>query len=224
MGTITCPEIREVSLTPEERARTRDSYVRNFDRQFRDWTDIANCCISVERDRDWETLGFHSFHAWLLDAAPASRSYLYLVMGRYKELAADIPQEELAQIPLGSAAVLVQMSKSRRKDPAVRQSAKKKPADFIKDVQETQPDQHIELKHRVTVDFTESQWAVIEATFEKYQLLDPNASLAVFFEWACSEVSEWTLHVEQQEKMRGQDALLPDSRKALGRNPLCQSS
>ncbi len=206
MGTITCPEIREVTLSPKERAEARDSYVRNFDRQFRDWSDIAKCCIDVDKDRDWQILGFHSFHAWLLDAAPASRSYLYLVIGRYRELAPDISHEELAEIPLGSAGVLVQMSKSKRQDPAVRKSAKKKPADFLKDVHDTAPDQHLELRHRVTLDFQESAWSVIEATFEKYKVMEGECSLETFIEFLCSEVNEWTLHADHQDKGQKDEA------------------
>ena len=200
MGTLTAPEIREFHISPKERAEARDSYVRNFDQQFRDWSAIASCCIAVERDRDWDTLGFHSFHAWLLDAAPASRSYLYLVMGRFKELIADIPQEELAEIPLGSAAVLVQMSKSKRRDPEVRRAARKKPAEFIEDVQKLSPDQHIESKIRQVIDFSASQWSVVDATFQKFQMMEPNANLATFIEWMCSEVSEWTLHADHHAK------------------------
>jgi hypothetical protein len=202
MGCVTCPEIRATSLTVEERAAARDSYVREFDRQFRDWASIAECCISVERDRDWEVLGFHSFHAWLLDAAPASRSYLYLVMGRFKELIADIPQEELADIPLGSAGVLVQLSRSKRQDPQVRKAAKKRPQEFIREVQETAPEEHVELRHRITLDFQESAWSVIEAKFEKYKVLEGECSLEYFIEWMASEVSEWTLHADHHQERR----------------------
>ena len=205
MGVLSAPEIRECTLSPTERAEARDSYVRNFDRQFKDWTDIASCCISVDRDRDWETLGFHSFHAWLLDAAPASRSYLYLVIGRYKELIPDIPQEELAEIPLKSAGVLASMSKTKRKDPEIRKSAKKKPKEFIEDMQTLAPDQHIEARHRITLDFPVSAWSVIEATFEKYQLLEGATSLESFIEWMCSECSEWTLHADHHDKGRKDD-------------------
>lgn len=198
MGVLSAPEIREWPLSVEERAKARDCYVREFDRQFREWSEIARCCCQVDRDQDWKTLGFSSFHAWLKDAAPASRSYIYLVMGRYQELIADIPEEELKQIPLGSAGVLVQMSKSARRDPQVRNAAKKKPKEFIEEMQQVAPEQHLETRRRVTLDFYETQWSVIEATFEKYQVMfDSHANLEGFIEWLCSEVSEWSLHVEQ---------------------------
>src|SRR5882672_377315 len=108
MGTLTAPEIREYELSPKERASARDSFVRAFERQWSDWTEIARVCCEIEDDKDYLLLGFHSFGSWVLQAAPRSRSYLYLVMGRYRELRPDISDEELAQISLGSAGVLRQ--------------------------------------------------------------------------------------------------------------------
>jgi hypothetical protein len=199
-------EIRpEIAISPKERAEARDSYVRSFEEQFSNWSAIAKVCVDMDRDRDWELLGFHSFGAYLVATAPRSRSYLYLVMGRFKELVPDIPEEELAEIPLGSAGVLVQMSKTKRKDPEIRKSAKKKPAEFLKDVQETDPNQHLELRHRITLDFEDSAWSVIEATFEKYKVIEGECSLETFFEWAVSEVSDWSLHAEDGNKRRKND-------------------
>jgi hypothetical protein len=188
MGTISCPEIREVTLSFEERAHARDSYVRNFDRQFKDWSEIAACCLSVKRDRDWKTLGYHSFEAWLTDAAPASRRYIFLVMGLHENLSPDLSPEELSKIPLGSARVLTQMSKTARKDPKIREAAKQKRSEFIKAVQRYTPDQHVETRHRITLDFPETAWSVIEATFEKYKVIEGECSLEMFIEWMCSEV------------------------------------
>lgn len=188
MGTITCPEVRtEFGLTPKERAEARDSFVRSFERQFSDWTEIAKVCIEVERDRDFEVLGFSSWHSWLLNAAPRSRSYIYLVVGRYKELSVDIPEAELAQIPLGSAGVLKQLSSKIRQDPKIRQAARSKPGDLRQVIQNEFPLQHIEgiVEHRLR--FTTSQWGKIESAFEAYKTVDESASLEIFFEWLVSE-------------------------------------
>src|SRR5882724_6724330 len=102
MGTtVNCPEIRyqEIKLTPQDRAEARHAYVRAFEDQFSNWAGIAKACIDVDRDKDYLLLGYKTWHAWLLDAAPMSRSYIYIVVGRYKELAPDIPHEELVQMP-----------------------------------------------------------------------------------------------------------------------------
>src|SRR5580765_227638 len=203
MGVLSAPEIREIYLSPKERAKARDSYARSFERQFRDWCAIAECCLAIERDRDWEILGFSSFHAWIMDAAPASRRYIYLVMGIYKDLSVDIPQEELEKMPVGTGAVLHQQVKSKklRRDPRVLEASKQKPHDFAKAMQEIAPNQHVEGLVRKVVNFTASQWSVIEATFEKYQVMeDGSASFASFIEWMCSEVSEWTLHVNKENE------------------------
>ncbi len=188
MGTATAPEIRaEFGITPQERADARDSFVRSFERQFSDWTEIAKVCIEVERDRDYELLGFPSWHAWLMAAAPKSRSYIYLVVGRYKELIPDIPDAELAQITLGSAGVLRQLSSKIRQHPEIRKAATLKPSDLRQVLYKEFPDQHFEpvVEHRLR--FTISQWGRIEAAFEAYRVLDSTASLETFIEWLVSE-------------------------------------
>jgi hypothetical protein len=202
-------EIRpEAGLTPVERAQARDSYVRDFERQFKDWQGIAACCLSVDRDGDWRLLGFESFKAWLHDAAPASERYLYLAMGLWKELSVDIPEDILNTIPIGTAAILQRQVKSPklRRDSRVLAAAKNKPKKFVEELRQIAPDQHVEGIVRKVVEFTESQWSVVEATYEKYQvMLDPNASFAAFIEFLCAEISEWTLHAEKKDQGREND-------------------
>lgn len=188
MGTINCPEIRETSLSPQERAQARDFRVRDFERQFNDWTEIAKCCIEVERDQDYKLLGFPSWHAWLLDAAPRSRSYIYLVVGRFKELIADIPEEELAQIPLGSAGVLRSLSSAARKSSKIRQAAQSKPAEFRKVLEQEFPEQHIEPIVECRLRFKLSFWVNFEAAYEKYKLTDETATKEDFVEYLVSEM------------------------------------
>lgn len=176
----------ESDLTPLERAQARDGYVRQFERQFSDWTEIAKVCIEVEHDQDYKLLGFHSWNAWLLDAAPRSRSYIYLVVGRYKELN-DIPEEKLAQMPLGSAGILKQLSPAVRKDPEVIEAAQESPKALRKCLEKEYPMQHIEPIVEQRLRFTMSQWNKIESAWEAYKVVDPTASLEVFFEWLVSE-------------------------------------
>lgn len=173
--------------TASERAHFRDSIVRNFESQFNDWITIASVCVAIDRDKDWHTLGFHSFEAWLIHAAPRSRSYLYLVMGRYKELSVDVPADELARIPLGSAGVLRQLPSSMRRDPEVQREARKQPKEFRESLREHHPGQHIETIVEIKLKFTASAWSVVSAAFDAYRLVDETASLADFVEWMCSE-------------------------------------
>jgi hypothetical protein len=175
------------ALTPKQRAIARDSFVRAFDEQFSNWVSIAKCCVDVERDKDWELLGFESFTKWIVDAAPRSRSYLYLVINRYKELAPDIPDKELEQIPLGSAGILKQLSSGVRRQSKIRQAAKMKPAELRQVLEQEFPQQHIEsvVEHRLR--FTASQWSKIEGCYEAYKLTDESATLEDFIEWLVSE-------------------------------------
>lgn len=187
MGTLSAPEIRECTLSPEERASARDSFVVSFERQFAEWTEIAKVCIEVERDKDYLLLGFPSWHAWLLERAPRSRSYIYLVCNRYKELIADIPEEELAKIPLGSAGVLKSLSSSVRRSSKIRQAAIHKPAELRQIIQQEFPNQHIEGIVEQRLKFTTSQWGRISAAYDAYKLTDEHATLEEFIEWMCSE-------------------------------------
>ena len=183
--------VRELVITPAQRAQARDSYVREFDRQFRDWVGIASCCVEVQNDLDYRILGFSSFEQWLEDAAPASLRYLKLVMAIYKGLVPDIPEETLRQIPLGTSAILHRQVKSPklRRDPKVLEAAKQKPKKFTAAMQAIAPQQHVEGVIRQPIDFTASQWAVVENAWETYELLmgEP-MGLAQFVEFL---VTEW---------------------------------
>lgn len=172
------------TLSPKERAEYRDYFVRSFERQFSDWTEIAKVCIEIERDRDWEILGFHSWNAWLLDAAPRSRAYIYMAVGHYRELP-DIP--DLHEIPITSARVLRQLSPAVRQMSNIRQAAKKGPKELRQVLEKEYPMQHIEGIVEQRLRFTMSQWSKIESAFEAYKVLDAGASLEVFFEWLVSE-------------------------------------
>jgi Fe-S-cluster formation regulator IscX/YfhJ len=169
-------EVKEEPLTPYGRALARDEFLQEFERQFSNWTDIARCCVEAERDKDYELLGFKSFHSWIMVRAPRSRSYLYLVMGRYRELIVDIPEEELAKIPLGSAGILRQLSSAARRKSKIRQSARKSPAEFRKDIREELPEQHLEILDSRTYKFTASQARVIDTAMAKFREDDPKIS------------------------------------------------
>ena len=191
MGTVTCPEVRtEFHISEKDRAKARDSFVRSFERQFSDWTEIAKVCIEVERDRDFEILGFPSWNAWLLNAAPRSRAYIYLVVGRYKELIPDIPESELAEMPITSTTVLRQLSPAVRAMSNIRQVAKKGPKELREVIQKEYPMQHIEGIVEQRLRFTTSQWSKIESAYEAYKVLNPYASLEIFFEFCVSEISD----------------------------------
>lgn len=172
MGTICDVEWREVALSPKDRAVARDSFVREFERRFSDWSEIARVCSEIERDKDWEVLGYKSYHQWLIAAAPRSRSYIYLVTGRYKELKDDFTDEELSQIDLDSTKTLRKLSPAVRHDPEVREAAKKKPRELRRLIVERHPEQHVEDIEERTLKFETSQAAIFDEAVEAWRKLN----------------------------------------------------
>jgi hypothetical protein len=166
------------ALTPKARAEARDSFVRAFDQQFSNWLTIAKCCVDVEREKDWELLGFESYGSWLKDAAPRSRSYLFLVTGLYKELSPDIAEKELEQIPLGSASILKQLSSKVRKESKIRLAAKGKPSELRQVLKKCAPEQHVETLEVRTLRFTESQADIFDEMLTAYSVLNENGASA----------------------------------------------
>ena len=176
------------ALTPKERAEARDAFVRAFDEQFSNWVSIAKCCADVKRDKDYELLGFETYGQWISNVAPRSRSYLYLVVGRYEELAPDIPDNELAQIPLGSAGILKQLSSKIRQSPKIRKAAKGKPSELRQVLKDSEPEQHVEALEVRTLRFTESQAIVFDEMLAGYQALNElQASAEEAVEWLASQ-------------------------------------
>lgn len=191
MGAVNCIEVRDAqySHVPLVRAQWRDEYVRDFETQFSGWVFIAKVCLDVDRDQDWKVLGYRSWDAWLQAAAPRSRSFIYLVVSHYKALSPDISDEELAEIPLASATVLKSVSSKTRRDPVVQNAAKGKTKELRETIMREHADQHLESVVTPKLHFSLGAWHKINNAYETYvELIDPNASMETFLEFACSEV------------------------------------
>lgn len=204
---ITGPETREIPLSPKERAEARDSYVRSFEAMWCNWSNIAKVCLQVKADEDWKLLGHHSWDAWIIAAAPRSRPYIYMAISRYTELSPEMTDEELSKIPLGTAGILTKVSRSKRRDPAVKKAAEKKPAEFLKDIEQIAPEEHLESTHRLVLNFEQSAWDYIEKVYQKWQEVwdAPGASFEKFVEWMAAEQSTWSLHVPKDDEGRQDD-------------------
>jgi hypothetical protein len=134
-------------------------------------------------------MGYSSFHDWLLLEAPRSRSYLYLVIDHYRTLSPDISDEELAEMPLASATVLKSVSSKTRRDPKVRKAAKGKTKELRQAIMDDHPDQLLESVVTVRLKFSLSAYKRIQDAYDLYvELIDPEASMETFLEFACSEV------------------------------------
>jgi hypothetical protein len=172
VGTMTAPEIRELHLSARDRAVARDSFVREFERQWNSWSEIGRVAYEVERDKDFLLLGFKSFGAWIVDRAPKSRAYIYLVARAYGELRDDFTDADMAEIDLDSTRTLRQLSPAVRRDPEVREAAKKKPRELRQKVQEKFPSQHIEHIEERTLKFVVSQADIFDEAVQIWKTLN----------------------------------------------------
>jgi len=201
MGTVTCPEIREVHLTPQEKAEAHDYRVREINRIVREsWSELAAICIQVRDRQEWKLLQcltldvnrpFSSFDDWLLDAAPVCRATAYKGMGILSVLAKDLAPEEIAGIEIGNASILAYevSSPAVRRDPEVIQAAKSgRHSRKLRDVVMSKyPNQHLENIVEKKLVFSRSAWEKIEAAYDAYRLIDEKARLEDFFEFCVSE-------------------------------------
>lgn len=187
MGTLVCDhEIRRPLLDMKEQAKADDEYVRQFDRQLRDWPHLAQVCLRVSEQGEWEILGFHSYDAWLMDAAPFSRSMAYWAVATFKELSGDFTPDELREMPSSTARVMKQLSTSARRNPVIREAAKKKRRDFVKVVKQIEPHQHVEDITCRTITLTDSQDEVVEKTFAAIREKEPELTDGAILELLCA--------------------------------------
>lgn len=204
-------EVRPQVTSSLVRAKQRDQVMQEFERQFADWSFIAKVACAIEKDRDWELLGFRSFGAYLVARCNRSRSYLYLVMGRYKELKDDFSDEELSEIDLDSTSTLRKLSPAVRRDPEVREAAKKKPRDLRRVVVEKHPEMHIEDEDFRVLKFETSDAEDFDEALKVWHTLNnPEAPAEEFIRELCVEYvnSQWEdsgysrkQRAEQLEKM-----------------------
>lgn len=158
---VACPEL-DIAQERMSLAVERDSRVRELERQHvATWSEMAELCQAVEEQQDWKLLGFPSYHQWLLDAAPQSRSAMYAARGLLAELK-EIPIETLRQIPLGSARTLAMVPRARRGETIVLAATRARPKAFREAVVEKFPDLHIEADERMAFRMSRSQRKVVE--------------------------------------------------------------
>lgn len=182
-------------------ASLHDARVRELEKlHVATWSEMAELCIVIQDNCEWECLGFESFNAWLLDAAPKSRSAMYVAMGLVKELAGDVATADLRQIEIGSAKVLAKLPKKMRKKPETIAAAKRRPREFVQHVQKTAPELHIETIAPRQFAFTASQERIIQGCLELVKLLLDITSDEEAIEAICADfIGE---HQEQFDKMK----------------------
>ena len=191
--TMNAPEVRRPTLDLPTQALVDDSRVREIDQTVREsWSELAAISIRVRDKRLWKLLPgkYHSFDDWLMDAAPCCRATVYKGMGVLSVLAKDVAAEDIAQLEIGNAILLAQVSPSVRRDPEVLEAAKS--GRHSKTLRETikrkHPSQLIENVVERKFKFTESQAAIVEEAIEAHRTMNnPSTSSEEIIEMLCAE-------------------------------------
>lgn len=158
----------EVEMTGLEKAQAYDARMRDLEKQIQStWHECGEVGLWMRNSKGWEMLGHHSFNAWLLDAAPRSRSVVYAAINALEELT-EIPAEELKEIAHSTVHVLKKLPKDVRSKPEVRKAAKEMTTkEFTRKVKRENPNLHLEEFEKREFRLTESQEDVIDRALAK---------------------------------------------------------
>lgn len=141
------PPISDTGVTTFDRQAyffELDGRVRNIEQRLKEtWVELSALCIKVQDEELWREGGYASYGQWVTNACPFSRSYCYAAVGARRELA-DVPEEDLKEIPLGNAVVLQRTPKNRRKPALIEKAKSQVPQKFQQTVEDTVPEAHIE--------------------------------------------------------------------------------
>lgn len=127
---------------------------------------IGLLCREVESRELWR-LRSKSFDKWLRACCPFSYSTARAALHDCTELA-DVPADDLAQIPQSNISTLKQLSTAVRRDPKVLKAAKEEKADeFVSAIRVMHPGQAIEHRKPLRFNPEESGVIVIEEALLK---------------------------------------------------------
>ena len=158
------------SLSDEEAAPAIHTAIRRYDEASRSGhSRIGIMAREVYNRQLWRLildpstgLPCSSFRRWVTIAAPYSHATVYAAMSDIVELK-DVPDEDLAQMSHGNIGTMMLLSTAVRADPDVIAAAKSdKPEAFIKRLQQSHPEQHLEPRKPMRLAPTESQRAAID--------------------------------------------------------------
>lgn len=187
----------EIEMTQLEKAQSYDGRMRDLEKQIsQTWFEAGEIGLYMRNSKGWDLLGFHSFNAWLLDAAPKSRSVVYAAINALEELK-DVPSEELKEIAHSTVHVLKKLPKQVRSNPAVREAAKVLTTkEFSRKMKADHPELHLENYIKTEFYFESSQEKVVDHAIEKAQELYDLPTKELAMEAICAD---WLL-TENGEK------------------------
>lgn len=176
----------------EARAKFCTEYVERFDKQLREWWQVAEVLHEVERDQLFLEVECKSFNEWLRKHAPTSYSFCYAARKRFLSLKEHVPMEDLKQIPSETAdwaSKAKNISPAALKRPEVIEALKNPKKKAIEALQIAAPDEHVEHTHNFLAKFSASQYNMVMDGHEAYRaLVDDKAGFEDFVE---SLVSDW---------------------------------
>lgn len=156
-----------------------DGRVRNIEQRLRQtWLELSDLCIKIEDEELWREGGYASYGAWVTNACTFSRSYAYAAVGARRELA-DVPVEDLEQIPLGNAVVLKKTPRNRRNGALIAKAKSQVPRKFLQTVVNDVPEAHLEeiLVHKFRL--TKSASKTLNDGLEMWKVLNDDLSARV---------------------------------------------
>lgn len=188
-----------ISLSDELAASFLDKNLRELEKQYTQGF-IARGLIlmQMEERKLWglltdSTTGekYSSLEKWIVSAATHSRSDCFAALKAVKELR-DVPTDKLLDMPRVNVMVLQALSSYVRKQPSVIKSAQEKTnKQFLQEIQQDFPDEHIEERKTIHLSPVKSAKTVIDRAIEMAMVLeDVTTREAVIEGWAIEYIEE----------------------------------
>ena len=148
---------------------------------------------------DPETGEPFTWTAWIRAACPWSYATAFNAL-RDLEALADIPDDDLVEIPASNFPILKQLSTAVRAEPAILKGAKtKRTEEFVEQIQESHPEQHVEHKKLMRFNPEESAAEKIEEALKMAQLHGAKTRNEALEMLAEEAMTQWRLEDELLE-------------------------
>jgi hypothetical protein len=200
--------------TRMELAKHHDKKMRSLEAgNIANWSTMAEVAIIVNDNEYWRDLGFGSWDAWMHDAAPHSAKAMYRNTNLLRDLKQDVPMEDLRRIPRKSAKVMQALPKSvRRKRDTIDKATRMKPEHFVREIQTSHPDLHIENLVKREHAYSKSQSEIIDGAIALYRLVEEKPEASEEEAHEAFAVDYVMAHHDEYTAMCDKNAI-PDKRK-----------
>lgn len=204
------PETRPILENPLERARTRFDQAVALAQQLaaaeRSWAMLGRLVGLIERDHDYERLGFDSMGSCIMEMevlSGYSRASIYAFRKLYDEVSPG-GGEHVLEMPFGSAQVFRLLPSQLQRDPQVREMAKRKPKVLRQEIAINHPEVHLEMREEIKLNVDESVYQLWREVIDGIRSLegDPSMSHETVLEKMMADWLEWN-RPRIQEKQNG---------------------